>query len=454
MYIVIVGAGKVGNALIEQLSQEDHDIVVIDRNMEVLEEVLETYDVMAVPGSGASLSVQREAGVEAADLLIAVTNGDEVNLLCCIVGKKLGAKHTIARIRNPEYDEQIYFLKEELGLSMTINPEKAAAKEMYRLLQFPTLLKRDSFSSGRVEIVELKIKGDSVFKDKKLSELYKICKIKVLICAVEREDDVYIPSGEFMLLEGDKIYVTAETKTLTDLLEFMGLIPHKVKNVTLIGGGRIAYYLAKELIQAHINVRIIEKNPARCLTLAEILPKALIINNDGSRHDVLLSQGIRDADASVTLTDMDEENLIISMYAAHLGVKKTITKVTRAEYKYIMNQVGVESVISPKLLTAAVILRYVRAMQNSGEGSVLTLHKIVDKVEALEFPVTAATCYLMIPFHSLPLKDSILVACISRQGRFIIPAGDDYLQEKDRVVIVTKSDHLIKDLNDIFLKEI
>ena len=362
MKIVIVGAGKVGQTLTEQLSKEDHDLVVIDKNMQVLQRLVERFDVMVVQGNGAVLEFQKEADVGSCDILIAATSSDEINLLCCILAKKLGVKHTIARVRNPEYAPQLYLLKEELGLSMTINPERAAAAEIFRLLQLPTLIKRDSFARGRVEIVELKITQESGFGGLKLRALYEKTNVKVLVCAVERDSEVFIPNGDFELQTEDKIYVTAATSNLRALIEQMGFVRNKVRDVIIIGGSRIAFYLTQALIQAKINVKVIESNYDRCLDLAEKLPKALVISGDGSQREVLAAEGIDKADAVVTLTNIDEENLIISMFASHLGAAKTITKINRIEYKDVFNSIGIDSTVSPKLLTANEIVRYVRAM--------------------------------------------------------------------------------------------
>lgn len=451
MRIIIVGNGKVGSTMTEKLSKEGHDIVVIDNKLDVLQKSIELYDVMGVQGNGASLKTQIEADVSTADLMIAVTPKDEVNLLCCIIAKKLGIKHTIARVRNPEYAEQLIFLRDELGLSMTINPERAAATEIYRLLQFPSLIKRHSFLRGRVEMIELPIEKDSILKDCQLSDLPDILEVKILVCVVERDGQVYIPAGDFRLKEGDNIFVTAETKNLTLLIQHMGLVQHIVKNVIIIGGSHIAYYLTQELLNSKIHVKIIEQNFETCQNLADKLTKATVIHGDGSQRSLLTQEGIKYADAVITLTNIDEENLIISMYAHHLGVHKTITKMNRMEYKDVFRGIGIDSTVSPKLLTANAIIRYVRAMQTTEDSSIITLHKIADdKAEALEFRVTKNTHYLEVPLLNITLKKNILIACIRRGNVFIIPKGSDYLKVNDYVVVVTTAEQVIKDLNDIF----
>ena len=451
MKIVIVGDGKVGYTLTEQLSKEGHDIVVIDSNKQVLQESVETLDVMVVHGNGASLKVQKQADVGDCDLVIAATSADEINILCCIIARKLGCAHTIARMRNPEYAEQLFFLKEELGLSMTINPERTAASEIFRLLQFPSFLKRDSFAKGRVEIVEIVLREGNILNDKHLSEMYKIAGVRVLVCAVERGDGVFIPDGNFQLKQGDKIYVTASAADLATLIRNLHIESRRVRDIMIIGGSTIAYYLAADLLDIGVDVKLIETKPERCRTLAEKLPKAEIINADGSSQAVLLSEGIEKTDAVVTLTNMDEENLLISMYANHIGVPKVVTKINRTEYSEVFRDKGIDCVISPKLLTANDIVRYVRAMQNTTGGSVLTLHRIVDnKVEALEFRVTETTRHLGETLLQITLKPNILLACIHRYGKIIIPKGEDTIELNDTVIVVTTADQTIYDLNDIF----
>lgn len=454
MKIVIVGDGKVGYALTKKLSHEGHDIIVIDSNPQVLQQSMELLDVMVVHGNGASLEVQEEADVAQSDLLIAATSADEINLLCCVLARKLGCRHTIARVRNPEYNNQLRFLREELGLSMTINPERAAAREIFHLLQFPSFLKRDTFAKGRVEVVELKIKEGSPLAGRRLDQLQEATKVRVLICAVEREGRVTIPTGRFTLRVGDKITVTADNRDLAQLIKNLKITTQKIHNVMIIGGSRIAGYLAEDLLSSGVSVKIIEQKPERCETLSEALPHALIINGDGSSQELLQAEGLADTDAIITLTGIDEENLIISMYADHVGVPKAITKVNRLEYAWVFKEKGIGSVVSPKLITANDIVRYVRAMENTTGGSVITLHRIVDdKAEALEFLVSPGARNLGLPLHKLTLKPNILIACINRGGRIIIPSGGDHIQEGDTVIVVTTSDQSIYDLNDIFLEE-
>lgn len=451
MKIVIVGDGKVGYTLTEQLSKEGHDIVVIDNNKDVLERSVEMLDVMVMQGNGASLKVQEAADVGQSDLLIAATSADEINLLCCIIARKLGCRHTIARVRNPEYAEQLYFLKEELGLSMTINPESVAAREIFRLLQLPSFLKLDAFAKGRVEIVEILPKAGGVLDGKRLVDLYKVLKIKVLVCAVEREGTVYIPDGNFMLQRNDKVYVTASAQDLASLVKALGLSTVKVRDVMIIGGSRIAYYLSTMLIAAGIRVKILDNRPESCRQMAELLPRAEVVLADGSSKKTLLAEGIEHADAVITLTNIDEENLLISMYANYMKVPKVITKINRTEYTEVIRDKGIDCVISPKQLISNDIVRYVRAMQNTTGGGVIALHRLVDdQVEALEFRATENTWHLGQTLTEITLKPNILIACINRGGKIIIPKGSDTLELGDTVIVVTTADRMFDDLNDIF----
>ncbi|MDO4544316.1 MAG: Trk system potassium transporter TrkA [Clostridia bacterium] len=452
MKIAIVGDGKVGYTLAEQLTKEKHDVVIIDNDASVLEKSQELLDVMVVVGNGASMHIQRMAEVSKCDLLIAATSYDEVNLLCCITARKLGCPHTIARIRNPEYDEQLIELQEDLGLSMTINPERAAAQEISRLLQFPSFLKRDSFFTSNVEMVEVKISENSPLANLSLNQLPPLFKSTALICAVDRDGEITIPSGSFVLLPNDKITIVAPAKDLVKLIKMLNIVQQKIHSVIIIGGGRITTYLARELLAGHISVKIFEERLDRCEILSEALPDALIIHGDGSSQDLLIEEGIESVDAVVTLTGMDEENIILSLYAKHMGVKTVITKVNQATYARLFSSRGIDSVISPKQTTANSIVRYVRAMANAGEGSVQTLYRIVGgRVEASEFIIGDACKHLNQPLSKLPIKSDILLASINRSGKVIIPKGGDCFLKGDSVIVVSAADeNPILNFNDIF----
>lgn len=451
MKIVIVGAGKVGLALTERLAEDGHDIVVIDQNPKVLEECQQAADVMAVQGNGASMDVLQEADVMSAELLIAATGSDEINILCCMIANKMANVHTIARVRSPEYANQLSFLKKEMGLSMTFNPEQETAREIYHLLRFPSFLQRDRFAKGRVEIVEIKITKDSVLCGRPLHELYDVVKVRVLVCAVERDNTAHIPSGGFVLQEDDNIYVTADYKYLTQLIKNLGLVRERIRQVLIVGGSRSAFYLANRLLSSGVGVKIIEQDPERCVALSTMLPKATIIEADGSRQDVLAEEGIDKTDAVITLTDIDEENLIISLFAVQRGVPKVIAKISRSEYIDTFQHLGVDTLIDPKQLSCSDIVRYVRAMENTSGGSVKTLHYIVGgRAEALEFVVGPTTKNKGIPLSQIRLRPNILIACITHGNETIIPGGGDIFQEGDTVIVVTTAKQAIYDLNDIF----
>lgn len=454
MKIVIVGDGKVGYALTKQLCQEGHDVVVIDSNPKVLQQSMETLDVFVVHGNGATLDVQQEAGVSQSDLLIAATSGDETNLLCCVMAKKLGCKHTIARVRNPEYTKQLSLLREDLGLSMTINPERSTAREIFRMLKFPTFLNRDTFCHGRAELVELKISPDSPLAGLYLKDLPGVLGVKVLVCGVDRDGSFTIPVGDFQLQAGDKITVTAASDKLVQLINRLGLSNQKVRDVLIVGGGRIATFLAPSLLNTGVHVTIIERDEEKCRALSQKLPNAIIIHGDGTSQDLLNAEGIHDMDAVVSLTNMDEENILISLYASHVGVPKSVTKISRVEYEAIFRDHGLGSVVSPKLLTANDIVGYVRAMKQTTTSSMLSLYLLCDgQAEAIEFRAKAGTRHLGVPFKDVSLRPNLLVACINRGSEIIIPKGDDCILEGDSVVVVTTGEHPLSSLNDIFMND-
>ena len=452
MQIIVVGCGKVGRNIVTQLIKENNNVTVIDTNADLIHHISTNYDVMGIIGNGSSFNVLRQADLKHADMLIAVTESDEVNLLTCVIAKLNNSGcHTIARVRSPHYSEESHFLQKGLNLSMTINPELAAAREIHHLLQFPSFLKRDSFAKGRVEIVEIHVGEDSKLAGIPLNRLYEIARVRVLVCVVERGGTVHIPDGSFTLQAGDNIYVTADSQDLAQLIKHLGIVKQKVRNAIIVGGSRIAYYLAMRCLHAGLGVKIIEQNHERCVELAELLPSAVIIEADGSRQDILAAEGISSTDAVITLTNMDEENLIISMYASHIGVPKVITKVNRTEYVEAFKSMGIDTFISPKALCSTDIVRYVRAMQNTTGGSVITLHRMVEgKAEALEFRASETTRHLGETLLDIQLKPEILIACITHKGRTIIPRGSDVFQAGDTVIVVTTSGQPINDLNDIF----
>ncbi len=451
MNIIIAGGGKVGFTLARQLSAEKHDITLIDSSQQVLNSGMERFDVMAVHGNCASMDTLLHAGVKDADLLIAATNADEVNLLCCTTAHGINPKlHTIARIRNPEYTEQIYAMRDVFALSMAVNPEKQAAAEIERLLKYPGFLRRDSFAKGRAEIVELRIDAASKLCNVPLSELHSVARCKVLVCAVLRSGNAVAPSGSFVLREGDRIFVTAPTENLTALLKHLGIITRKARRVILCGGGRVSYYLASLLQKDNISVQIIENNYQRCVDLASLLPEASIIHGDASVQALLENEGLSSCDALITLTGIDELNMIISLYGTSQGIPQVITKLGHAESRSIIDSLALGSIICPKELCCTSIIRYVRAMQNQ-TGAALSIHPIADgQAEAVEFLVEDTTKNCGIPLKNLNLKPNVLIASISHGARSEVPNGESVFHKGDSLVVVTSGRGVLQQLNDIF----
>lgn len=454
MKIIIIGCGKVGRTLAQQLSEEQHDIVLVDTNMQKLQEVTEEIDAMTLTGNGASIGVQKEAGVEDADMLIAVTNSDELNLLCCLIAKKVSKCETVARVRNPIYRDEINFIKERLGVSMSLNPEFATATEMARLLRFPSAIQIDAFAKGRVELLKFKIKPEFGMDGVAVSGLADKFKCDILICGVERDGQVTIPGGDFILKDNDLVSIVASPNNSAAFFKKIGLATNQVKNALIVGGGTLGYYLAKQLVDMKIKVRIVEKDSRRCEELSELLPEAVIINGDGTDKKLLLQSGLQAAEAFITLTNIDEENIFLALYAKDQGNAKLVTKVNRFAFDNIIEKLDLGSVIYPKYITADYILQYVRAMQNSIGSNVETLYQILDnQAEALEFSIREDGPVVGVPLMELELKKNLLVACINHNGRIIIPRGHDQIQIGDTVIIVTTEKGL-QDINDILRKQV
>ena len=451
MKIIIAGDGKVGATLTRQLSLEGNDLTLIDSNPRVLDSSIEQYDILTVTGNCATMDVLRRANVEEAELLIAATSADEINLLCCMTAHAINpALHTIARIRNPEYTAQIYQMRDVFALSLIVNPERQAAIEMERLLSFPGFLRRDSFARGRLEIVELRVDAASKLNRVALHELNTIIKCKVLICTVLRSGTVIMPRGDIILREGDRIFVTAPTEALATLLKNLGIITHRVNRVILAGGGRISYYLAQQLQKRGIQTTIIEKDPQRCVELAELLPRVTVIHGDASDPQVLESEGLRETNALVSLTGIDEMNLLISLYATNLGVSQVITKLGRLDNSNILDNLAIGSVVSPKELCCANIVRFARALQNQ-TGAAVSVHSIANgQAEAVEFRVDEQTPHCGEPLKAIRLRKNVLLAGISHGGRTEIPNGDSVFHIGDTLIIVVTADTVIHQLNEIF----
>lgn len=450
MKIIVVGCGKIGTNIISDLVKENHDVVAIDKNPAIIDEITTIYDVMGVVGNGADCETLKEAGVDETELLISVTDSDEMNMLSCFLAGKMGASHTIARIRNPEYnDKSLGFMKEQLNLSMAINPELNAARELYRLLKLPAAAKIETFSGRNFEMVEIKLKPDSVLDGLSLIEFRKKYQINLLICVVMRDNEVYIPDGNFVLKSGDRICVTARPAEIMNFFKILGTPRKKSKNVMILGASKTAFYLAQMLLDGGSNVKIIDLNPDKCAQFSEALPGAVIINGDGARQELLLEEGITTTDAFISLTGMDEENILISYFAASQGVPHVITKANREEFVAMAEKLGLDYIITPKKLISDVLVRYARGLHNSLGSKIETLYKIMDgKAELLEFIVQSDCALNGIAFKDLKIKKSTRIAGIIRGRKIIIPTGEDCMLSSDKVIVVTAIKGL-GDLNDI-----
>jgi trk system potassium uptake protein TrkA len=451
MKIVVIGDGKVGRTIVEHASKEGHEIVIIDKNPSVVEQLVNQYDVMGISGNGTIYDIQRSAGVDKADLVIAATSSDEVNILSCIVAKNLGAKATMARVRNYEYNKQIHSMSKYLDITMTINPELEAANEIMNIINFPEAIRVDTFGEGRVDLVELYIPENSPLAGLTLSNIHNKYQVPVLVCTVQRGEEVFIPDGNFCLQAKDKIHISAKRSEVKTFLSKLGLIEEKIKNVLIIGGGKISLYLAERLLQNKYNVKIIEKDYQRCLELADLLPNASIILGDGSDQDLLLDEGITNIDAVVSLTNLDEENIIISMYASKQNAHKIITKINKTSLTGLVESLDMASVVSPKELTASTIISYIRAKSNTRGSNVQTLYKLVNnQVEALEFLVKENSKIVDVPLKDLSIKRNILIAAIVREGKVMIPSGNSVIKANDSVIVISHN-HILDDLKDILV---
>lgn len=440
MKIIIVGCGKVGEAIVDTLCSEGHDIAVIDTSRAVIDRISYSYDVRGILGSGIITSALNDAGAASADLLVAAASLDEINLLSCIIAKEMGTKRCIARVRDPAHNSQALFLAQHLGISMTVNPELLASLEIGRLLLMPSAIEVDTFAKGRIDLVQVKIPEDSVMCGVALADLSHVLKSKVLICAVRRPglEETVIPSGSFVLEAGDRIYLTATHREMNAFFREAGYLSHKIRKVIIVGGGKIAYYLALALENTGVKVKIIESNRERCVELANALNKTSVINADGSDQKVLEEEGLLECDSLVALTGLDEDNTIISMYAKLKGVPKVITKINKPELRVMGESVGLESVISPKQLTTEVILTYVRGAARVRSSAVKSIYRVAgDTAEALEFFVESGSRAIGVPLMKMKLKKNLLVAGIIRQGKAIFPCGTDIIMEGDLVIVVT-----------------
>ena len=450
MNIVIIGLGSIGKTILRSLSGEGHTLTIIDEDKDLIERLIERYDVFGLVGNGACMDIQQEANMQDADLMIALTKNDELNILACLVAKRLGVKNTIARVRNPDYRDQIAQMKDDLGISMVVNPEREAANEIFNLINLPSVSRMEHFAEGKVLLVEVTAKKGCPIIGENLISLGRKLKSRVLVCAVQRGEEVVIPSGSFRIQEGDRIHFTADSRNLGDFLAEVNLIESPYKHVMVVGGGKIGFYLADSLAKKRFSVKIIEENRARAETLAEALPTVTGVCGNGTRHELLVEEGIEAMDGFVALTDVDEENIIVSLFANKKGVRKSITRIESNEMFGLLDELGIDNTVSPKQVVAGRIVSYVRALANSRGSNVQTLYQLVnDRVEALEFVARKRAPFYDKPLKDLVIKKNCLIACIIRGSQVIIPNGMSQIRLGDSVVVVTTHKNF-DDLNDVF----
>lgn len=450
MKIVIIGLGTIGKTILKSLSGEGHTITIIDEDKDKIEKLIEKYDVYGVVGNGACVDIQKEAKMKDADLAIVLTNSDELNVFACLVAKNIGVKSTVARVRNPEYRKQIMDMKDELGISMIVNPEKDTATEIFQLISLPEIAKVEHFAKGKVLLVEIVAEAGCTLIGETLISLGKKLTTKVLICAVQRGEQVIIPSGNFMIEEGDRINFTSDANSLRDFLSEIKLVKQPLKNIMIVGGNKIGYYLAEELSKKKYKIKLIEGDKRAAEELAENLPKVTVIQGNGTRHDLLLEEGIEAMDAFVALTDIDEENMVVSMFANKMKVRKTITQIKSDELYGILSELGINNNVSPKEIVADRIISYIRALENTKGSNVLTLYRLVNnQVEALEFLAKRQEKIYDKPLRELKIRDNCLIACIIRGSSVIIPDGNSSIRLGDNVIVVTTHKNF-DDLTDVF----
>lgn len=453
MNIIIVGCGKVGSTLVEQLNGENHNIVVIDVSEEKVKSITDELDAMGVVGNGVSYQTLQEAGIRHADLLIAVTGSDEQNLLCCVIAKKTGNCKTIARVRNPIYSTELAFLREELGLAMIINPELTAASEIARIFQFPSAVKIDTFSKGRIELLHFRVTHDCLLNNYELIHIRTTLKCDVLVCIVTRGDDVLIPRGDFVFQEGDIAAIVSTPTKANDFFRKIGIGTGKVHTAMLVGGGTMTYYLTRRLLAVGIDTKIIDQDPARCEHLSELLPKATVICGDGTDEKLLLQEGLDTVDGFAALTGLDEENILLSLVAKKYSHAKIVTKINRVNFNNVLGDIKLDSTTFPRLLTADVIIKYARSMNESLDSNVENLYTLEEgRAEALEFYIKEVSEVTGVPLLKMRLKKDLLICSITRGNQVIIPSGQDELRVGDYVVVVTTHSRM-GDIKDILEDE-
>ena len=450
MNILIVGCGKAGSILTQTLSNEGHDVTVMDTDSDIVKGLVNNNDVQGFVGGALIVRDLKAAGVANANIIIAMTDSDETNIMCCLMARKLGARHSVARVRNPDYAEQLVFMREELGISMMINPELQTANEIARMLRFPKAIHVETFAKGRMDLAEIRVPEGGILDGLQLASITPKFGLHMLVCAVLRGEELTIPDGSYKLQAGDKIYITAAHAELGKLYKKMSDFKRHIRSAIIVGGGKIGYYLVRQLLELGIHVKVIEQNRTRCEQLSELFPKAVVICADGTDQEILLEEGIATADSCIMLTGIDEENIILSFYAKKIGVEKVITKINRTSLLSISDSVGLENIVSPKETTAELILQYVRAKQNSENSNIITLYRLADnRLEAIEFIVRGGAKYIGIPLKDLYVNPGFLIAGIIRGSKRIIPSGSDILKENDSVVVVT-TNRKITSLDEMF----
>ena len=450
MKIIIIGLGTIGKTVLRSLSSMGHTITIVDEDKDKVESLVEKYDVFGVVGNGACVDIQNEANMADADLAIVLTNSDELNVFACLVAKNVGVKNTIARVRNPAYRKQIREIKDQLGLSMIVNPEKETAEEIFNLINLPSISRIERFAKGKVLLAEIVVEKECALIGETLISLGKKLKNKVLVCAVVRNEEVVIPSGNFMFQEGDRVHFSSDASTLRNFLAEVNLEVSPLKHVMIVGGDRIGYYLANELSEKRYSIKLVEGDKKRAEELAEMLPHVTVVHGNGTQHDLLVEEGIEAMDAFVALTSIDEENMIVSMFANKMNVGKTITQIKNDDLFDMLGELGIEHTVSPKRIVADKIISYIRALSNSRGSNVLTVYRLVnDKVEALEFQAKGEERFFNRPFRELKTKENCLIACLLRDGEVIIPDGNSFIKSGDNVVVVTTHKNF-DDLTDIF----
>lgn len=451
MKIVIIGLGTIGKTILKNLSGEGHNLTIIDEDKEKVESLIEKYDVSGVVGNGACMEIQREANVRSADLAIVLTESDELNIFACLVAKKLGVKNTITRVRNPDYSKQIMAMKDELGISMIVNPERDTATEIFNLINIPSIAQVDHFGNGRALLVEIVCERGCSLIGHTLISIGRALSTRVLICAVQRGQEVIIPTGNFLIREGDRIHLTSDAKSLRDFIAEINLVRSPLRNIMIVGGSKIGFYLSDELSRKKYRIKLIEGNRQVAEELAESLPKVTVIHGNGTQHDLLIEEGIEAMDAFVALTNTDEENMVVSMFANKLNVRKTITQIKSDDLYGMLDELGINNIVSPKNIVANRIISYIRAIANKRGSNVLTLYRLVnDQVEALEFLAKRKQeKFYDKPLREMNIKKDCLIACIIRQNEVVIPDGNSTIKMGDNVIVVTTHKNF-DDLTDIF----